>query len=179
MSYYSKYKGEIEKVNAQFQDWMNKATSSNDSDAENAEKEQRLKQEGFVSYITPDKQEIWVPKPHAPASVFQDYQKGFSSMSPETLKDVYPCLQYVESNFIPVVEELFQSASKNEISLQYVKEAITKLVLEGYKEAVEKTGGMDKQGNSPIAKASSDKQADAIYARSPKALSALLGGDDE
>lgn len=180
MSYSKIYDQQMEQVNARFNDWINQATSSYGSKADDAEKEKRLREEGFTSYITPEKQEVWIPRPEAPTSAIQDYQKGFSSMSPETIKEVYPMLQYVQENFFPVVDQLHDAVKNNEISLQFVQEKIIAMILEGTKEAIDKTGGMSKQGNSAVAKASSNAQAVATYAKSPKAgQQVLLGGDNE
>lgn len=179
MSYHSKYKNAIDQVNAQFNEWSDKALSTGGSKQEDAEKEQRLRAEGFVSYITPQKEEVWIPAPKAPTSAIQDYQKGFSSMSPETLLETYPCLKYVRDNFFPVIDELHENVNNGSISLQAVQEAIVKMIIEGSKEAVEKTGGMSAQGNSPVAKAGSNAEALAIYAKSPSAVQSLMSGGDE
>lgn len=178
-NYFKTYDAQMEQVNSQINEWISSATQSGNSKREDAEKEKRLREEGFISYITPDKQEVWVPAPHAPASSVQDYQKGFSSMSPETLREVYPFLQHIEKHYIPVVDQLHDQVNKGEISLQYVQEAIIKMILEGTKEAIDATGGMEKQGNSAVAKASSNAQAVAIYAKNPKAVEQLMGGDPD
>lgn len=177
MSYASKYDELMQGVNAQFNDWVAQATSSAGSKVEDAQKEQRLKEEGFVSYITPDKQEIWIPAPKAPTSAIADYQKGFSSMSPETLKEQYPFLQYACDHFLPVIDELHDGVNDQSISLQYVQEMIIKLILEGVHEAIDNTGGMDAQGKSAVAKASSNAQAVATYAKNPDAVKQLAGGE--
>lgn len=175
-NYFKTYDAQMEQVNSQVNEWISSAMQSGNSKREDAEKEKRLREEGFISYITPDKQEVWVPAPQAPTSAIQDYQKGFSSMSPETLREVYPFLQHAEKHFIPVIDELHDSVNKGEVSLQYVQEAIIKMILQGTKEAIDATGGMSKQGDSPVAKASSNAQAMAIYAKSPTAVHELMGG---
>ena len=177
MSYSKIYDQQMEQVNARFNDWINQATSSYSSKADDAEKEKRLREEGFVSYITPEKQEVWIPRPEAPTSAIQDYQKGFSSMSPETLKEVYPLMQHVQDHFFPAIDQLHDLVTKNEISMQSVQEAIIKMILEGTQEAIDATGGNSKQGNSAVAKASSNAQAVAIYAKNKQAVKQLMGGD--
>ncbi len=176
-NYFKLYDAQMEQVNSQVNEWISSAMQGGNSKREDAEKEKRLREEGFVSYITPDKQEVWIPAPKAPTSSVQDYQKGFSSMSPETLRDTNPYLQYMIQHYIPVVDQLHDSVNKGEISLQYVQEAIIKMILEGTKEAIKNTGGMAKQGQSPVNKASSNAQAVAMYAKNPSAVNQLMGGD--
>lgn len=174
----NQYKKAMDAILAKATQLSSIASSDTTTPAKDAEMEQRLRAEGFVSYVTPQKQEIWVPCPVAPTSKIQDYQKGFSSMSPETIKEVYPCLKYVEKNFFPIIDELHAGVESGETSMQFVQEAIIKLIIEGTEEAIDKTGGMEAQGNSAVAKASSNAEAIAIYSKNKDAVEKLLGGGD-
>lgn len=178
-NYFKTYDAQMEQVNSQVNEWISSAMQSGNSNREKAEKEKALHEEGFIKYVTPEMQDVWIPAPKAPTSAIQDYQKGFSSMSPETLREVYPFLQHAEKHYIPIIDQLHDQVNKGEISLQYVQEAIIKMILEGTKEAIDATGGMSKQGDSPIAKASSNAQAMAIYAKSPTAVKELMGGEQD
>ncbi|EPB7326762.1 hypothetical protein ACRRRY_004644, partial [Salmonella enterica subsp. enterica] len=75
------------------------------------------------------------------------------------------------------VEDLVKKVQNGDHSQQYLNEMILKLMKEGVKEAVEKTGGNAKQGAMQIAKTSSAAQAAMLLSNSTSAAK-QLGGDN-
>lgn len=177
--YSTKIKEAIEAANSQYASLMNKATNTTEAKhpEEEAMKNKWLLAEGFKPVITPEKEIKWIPKTKQPTEAIQNYQKAQNSMSPETLVQAYPFLQYAIKNYIPVVESLVKSVQSGDISQQYLSEMITKLTKEGITEAVKATGGDGKQGQMQIAKAASAKQAAAILGSSSTAVKQLGEGE--
>lgn len=177
--YSTKIKEAIEAANSQYASLMNKATNTTEAKhpEEDAIKNKWLLAEGFKPVITPEKEIKWVPKVKQPTEAIQNYQKAQNSMSPETLVQAYPFLQYAIKNYIPVVESLVKSLQSGDISQQYLNEMLTKLAKEGVIEAVKATGGEGKQGAMKLAKAADAKQAAALLDSSSTAVKQLGEGE--
>ncbi|APY72376.1 hypothetical protein ZX68_000318 [Salmonella enterica subsp. enterica] len=152
-------------------------TPQKEQPKEEAVKNKWLLAEGFRPVMTPEKEVKWIPKPQHATDAIQNYQKGLNSMSNETLVQAYPFIQYAIDNYIPVVEDLVKKVQNGDHSQQYLNEMILKLMKEGVKEAVEKTGGNGKQGAMQIAKTSSAAQAAMLLSNSTSAAK-QLGGDN-
>lgn len=175
--YSTKVKEAIEAANSQYTSLMNKAT--NTTEAKNPEdevlKNKWLLAEGFKPVITPEKEIKWIPKVKQPTEAIQNYQKSMNSMSPETLVQAYPYLQYAIKNYIPVVEQLVKQVQSGDLSQQYLDENIAKLAIEGVAEALNATGGLSKQGKMELAKASSVEQSAQLINSSVSAISQVGG----
>lgn len=175
--YSTKIKEAIEAANSQYTSLMNKATNTTEAKhpEEEAIKNKWLLAEGFKPIITPEKEIKWIPKTKQPTEAIQNYQKGMNSMSNETLVQAYPFLQYSIKNYIPVVEQLIKGVQDGDLSQQYLNEMIAKLAIEGIEEALSKTGGLSKQGQMQLAKASSAEQAAQLINSSTTAISQVGG----
>lgn len=154
-------------------------TPQKEQPEEEAIKNKWLLAEGFRPVITPEKEVKWVPKPQHATDAIKNYQKGLNSMSNETLIQAYPFIQYAIDNYIPVVEDLVKKVQNGDHSQQYLNEMILKLMKEGVKEAVEKTGGNAKQGAMQIAKTSSAAQAAMLLSNSTSAAKQLGGSNGD
>lgn len=130
--------------------------------------------EGFRPIVTPDKQEVWIPRPKMPTDKIGNHQKMVSAMSPEALRNAYPFLQYAEKNFIPVVEQLVQQVQNQDISLQYFQEQLIALMKGGVEEAVKNTGGHSAQGKGSLAKSTSPEKSAAILLKEKNAYKQLI-----
>ncbi|OZU14470.1 hypothetical protein CCO48_02425 [Salmonella enterica subsp. enterica serovar Altendorf] len=177
--YSNQVKQAIESANANYSKLMDIATNTQQKEQpeEEAVKNKWLLAEGFRPVMTPEKEVKWIPKPQHATDAIKNYQKGLNSMSNETLVQAYPFIQYAVDNYIPVVEDLVKKVQNGDHSQQYLNEMILKLMKEGVKEAVEKTGGNAKQGSMKIAKTSSAAQAAMLLSNSTSAAK-QLGGDN-
>ncbi|WP_281080290.1 hypothetical protein [Klebsiella quasivariicola] len=175
--YSTKIKEAIEAANSQYASLMNKATNTTEAKhpEEEAMKNKWLLAEGFKPVITPEKEIKWIPKTKQPTEAIQNYQKGMNSMSNETLVQAYPFLQYAIKNYIPVMEQLIKGVQSGDLSQQYLNEMIAKLAIEGIEEAINKTGGMSKQGQMQLAKASSAEQSAQLINSSSTAIKQVGG----
>lgn len=151
-------------------------------DRKNAQKEEMMNKallaEGFIPYVTPDKQIVHIPKPKVATDDVFAYQKMTSSMSPELLKQTYPFLQYAEKNFIPQMEALIQGVKNKQFSYQFLQEQTMAMLHGGLDEAIKATGGMSKQGKGSIADSSSAKETAAILTKEKKAYEQLVKVSD-
>ncbi|WP_369136411.1 hypothetical protein [Klebsiella variicola] len=134
--------------------------------------------EGFRPIVTPDKQIKWVPKPKQPSDALHTFQKMQASMSPETLREQYPFLQYAEKHFIPVVEELVQGLQNQTYSIQYFQEQMLALTKGGLKEAIDNTGGMSKQGKGSISNSTSAEETARLIMKEKNAYKQVVEMSD-
>lgn len=178
--YSYKIKQAIESANDDYSKLMDIATNSNQKKQpeEEAIENRWLLAEGFVPIITPQKEKKWVPKPKHSTDSIQNYQKGMNSLSNESIVALYPFMQYAIDNYVPVVGDLVSKVLNGDHSQQYLSEMLLKLKIEGIKEAVNATGGIEKQGNNQLGNSANIYQTAAILSSSPKAVKALGGGDN-
>lgn len=137
-----------------------------------------LVSEGFRPYITPTKQEVWLPKPKVASDNILTYQKATASMSPELLLQTYPFLQYAVKNFIPNMDELIEGVQNQTFSYQYLQEMTLAMAQGGLEEAIKATGGHAAQGKGSIANSSSAKETAEIIMKEKKAYEQLTKVSD-
>lgn len=145
---------------------------------ENEAKNKALLAEGFRPYITPEKQEIWMPKPKVATDDIMTYQKAASSMSPELLQQTYPFLQYAIKHFIPQMDSLVDGVQKQQFSLQFLQEQTLAMAQGGLEEAIKATGGHKAQGKGSIADSTSAKETADIIMKEKKAYEQLTKVSD-
>lgn len=134
--------------------------------------------EGFRPFITPDKQEIWMPKPKVATDDIHAFQKSSGSMSGNLLMQTYPFLQYAVKNFLPVMDSLIEGVKNQDFPLQHLKEQTLALAQGGLDEAIKATGGLGKQGKGSIADSTSAKETAEIIMKEKNAYKQLIKVSD-
>lgn len=181
MNYYDKVDTSLENATSNYDKLISLAlgtAQSNKDEEKDAMLNKALLAEGFRPIITPDKQEMWIPKPKQPTDSIHPFQKSLTSMSPELLQQTYPFLQYAEKHFIPVAEQLVTGLNNQQISLQYFQEQLLALMQGGVDEAVKATGGHGKQGKGAIAESTSAEETAAIIRKEKNAFKMLTKVSD-
>jgi hypothetical protein len=181
MNYYSEVDNSLENATSNYDKLISMAlgtAQSNKDEQKEAAMNKALLAEGFRPVITPDKQEMWIPKPKVASDDIQPFQKSTASMSPELLQQTYPFLQYAEKHFIPVVEQLVTGLQNQQISLQYFQEQLLALMNGGVDEAVKATGGYGKQGKGAVAESTSAAETAAIIRKEKNAYKMLTKVSD-
>lgn len=149
------------------------ASQDRKNDAKNEAMNKALLSEGFRPYITPEKQEVWMPKPKVATDNILAYQKAASSMSGQLLQQTYPFLQYAVKHFIPQMDELIKGVQNQQFSLQFLQEQTLAMAQGGLEEAIKATGGHSAQGKGSIANSTSAKETAEIIMKEKKAYEQL------
>lgn len=178
---YSDIMNALKQADADYNAHNNLAISAVQNNKEQAKDEamnKALVAEGFRPFITPDKQEIFIPKPKVATDDIYSFQKGSGSMSGNLLMQTYPFLQYAVKNFLPVMDNLIEGVQNQDFSLQHLKEQTLALAQGGLDEAIKATGGMSKQGNGSIASSTSAKETAEIIMKEKNAYKQLIKVSD-
>lgn len=154
------------------------AVQNSKNEAKDEAMNKALLAEGFRPFITPDKQEIFIPKPKVATDDIYAYQKNSSSMSGELLMQTYPFLQYAVKNFLPVMDGLIEGVQNQDFSLQHLKEQTIALAQGGLEEAIKATGGHSAQGKGSIADSTSAQETAEIIMKEKNAYKQLIKVSD-
>lgn len=176
-SYFQSINDALKSTGDNKQAWLNIANgTANKSPAQDSAENKILMAEGYRPVLKPNKQWEWVKPKKTPADLIQNYQKVISSVSPELMSQLVPIMQYMEKNYLPIIDRLAADVHDQKVgtSEQFMIEQIYNLTHgDNLKTAIKNTGGMKEQLVGPLAKSGDSSQTGSLLASSPRAAKYL------